>query len=86
MEKQMDEVRRIVLPKLKPFHFQIKTYYLSDANYPTHNPHNPDNPSLVWFTANESTLDEQELHFYKRNLAIERKVGFDNNNDMIILI
>ena len=38
MEKQMDEVRRIVLPKLKPFHFQIKTYYLSDANYPTHNP------------------------------------------------
>ena len=30
----MDKVRRIVHPKLKPFHFQIKTYYLSDANYP----------------------------------------------------
>ena len=64
MEKQMDEVRRIVLPKLKPFHFQIKTYYLSDANHPTHNPSQTDNPSLVWFTANESTLDKQELHFY----------------------
>ena len=34
--KQMDKVRRIVHPKLRPFHFQIKTYYLSaDANYPT---------------------------------------------------
>ena len=31
--------------KLRPFHFQIKTYYLSDANYPT------DNPSLVWIRA-----------------------------------
>ena len=76
MEKQMDEVRRIVLPKLKPFHFQIKTAYLSDANY----------PFLIWFTANESTLDKQELHFYKRNLAIKHRTGFDNNNDMIILI
>ena len=38
----MDGVRRIVHPKLRPFHFQIKTCYLSDANYPT------DNPSLVW--------------------------------------
>ena len=34
-EKPMDKVRRIVHPKLRPFHFQIKTYYLSDANYPT---------------------------------------------------
>ena len=40
--KLMDKVRRIVHPKLRPFHFQIKTYYLWDANYPT------DNPSLVW--------------------------------------
>ena len=40
-EKQMDKVRRIVNPKLTPFQFQVKTYYLSDANYPT------DNPSLV---------------------------------------
>ena len=39
--KQMNKVRQIVHPKLRPFHFQTKTYYLSDANYPT------DNPSLV---------------------------------------
>ena len=38
---QMDKVKRIVHPKLRPFPFEIKTYYLSDANYPT------DNPSLV---------------------------------------
>ena len=30
----MDKIRWIVHPKLRPFHFQIKTYYLSDANYP----------------------------------------------------
>ena len=36
--KQLDKIRRIVHPKLRPFHFQIKTYYLSDANYPTDNP------------------------------------------------
>ena len=40
-DKPTDKVRRIVHSKLKPFHFQIKTYYLSDANYQT------DNPSLV---------------------------------------
>ena len=35
----MDKVRRIVgRPKVRPFHFQIKAYYLSmDANYPTDN-------------------------------------------------
>ena len=27
-EKLIDKVRRIVHPKLRPFHFQIKTYYL----------------------------------------------------------
>ena len=32
--KHMDKVRRIVHAKLRPFHFQIKTYYLSDANNP----------------------------------------------------
>ena len=32
--KQIDKVRRIH-SKWKPFHFHIKTYYLSDANYPT---------------------------------------------------
>ena len=38
----MDKVRWIVYPNLRPFHFQIKKYYLSDANYQT------DNLSLVW--------------------------------------
>ena len=37
-EKQMDKVRRIVHPNLRPSHFQIKAYYLSDANYLTDNP------------------------------------------------
>ena len=36
--KLADKVRQIVHSKLKPFHFQIKTYYLSDANYQTDNP------------------------------------------------
>ena len=43
-EKQMDESRRNVNPKLRPFQFQIKTYYLSDANYSTDNPFPTDNP------------------------------------------
>ena len=46
-DKQTDKVRRIVHLKLKPFHFQIKRYYLSDANYQTGNPSHTDNPSLV---------------------------------------
>ena len=46
--KQMDKVRRIVHLKLRPFDFQIKTYYLSDANYPTDNPSQTDDLSLVW--------------------------------------
>ena len=29
----MGKVRRIVHPKWRPFHFKVKTYYLSDANY-----------------------------------------------------
>ena len=37
-DKQMYKVRRIAQPKLKLFHFQIETYYLSDTNYPTDNP------------------------------------------------
>ena len=36
--KLADKIRRIVRSKLKPFHFQIKTHYLSDANYQTDNP------------------------------------------------
>lgn len=31
----MDTVRRIVYLKLRPLHFQIKTHYPSDVNYPT---------------------------------------------------
>ena len=42
------KVRRMVQSKLKPFHFQIKTYHLSDANYQTDNPSVMNNPSLVW--------------------------------------
>ena len=44
----MDKVRRIVHPKLKPFHFQIKRYYLYDANYPMDNPPQTYSPSVVW--------------------------------------
>ena len=46
--KFADKVRRIVHSKLKPFNFQIKTYYLSDANYQTDNPSHTNDPSLVW--------------------------------------
>ena len=46
-DKQLDKVRQIVHPKLKPFHFQMKTYYLYDANYPVDNPSQTYNPSLV---------------------------------------
>ena len=45
--KLTDKVRRIVHSKLKLFHFQIKTYYLSDANHQTDNPSHTNNPSLV---------------------------------------
>ena len=41
------EVRRIVHSNLKLFHFQIKTYYLSDANHQTGNPSHTNNPSQV---------------------------------------
>ena len=45
--KLMDNVRRIVHSKLKLFHFQIKTYYLSGANHQTDNPTHTNNQSLV---------------------------------------
>ena len=47
--KLAGKVRRMVHSKLKPFHFRIKTYYLSDANYQTDNPSISfmKNPSLV---------------------------------------
>ena len=52
----MDKVRRIAHPKLRVFHFQIKTYYLPDANYPT------DNPSLVWIQpVINKDINKQEL-------------------------
>ena len=41
------KVRRIVHSNLKLFHFQIKTYYLSDANHQTDNASHTNNPSLV---------------------------------------
>ena len=46
-DKQMDKVRRVVHPKLKPLPFQIKTYYLYEANYPMDNPSQTYNPLLV---------------------------------------
>ena len=45
--KLTDKVRRIVHSKLTPFHFQIKTNYLPDADYQTDNPSHTDDPSLV---------------------------------------
>ena len=45
--KLMDKVRRIVHSKLKLFHFQTKTYYLSDANHQTNNRSHTNNQSLV---------------------------------------
>ena len=42
------KVRWIVHSKLKLFHFQIKTYYLSDANHQTDNPsHTNNRPFLL---------------------------------------
>ena len=46
--KLTDKVRRILHSKLKSFHFQIKTRYLSDSNYQTDNPSHTNNPFLVW--------------------------------------
>ena len=43
-----DKVRWIVHSKLKTFHFQTKTYYVSDANNQTDNPSHANHPSLVW--------------------------------------
>ena len=45
--EQMDKVRQIVHPKLRLFTFQIMKYYLSDANCPTDNQSQADNPSLM---------------------------------------
>ena len=45
--KLTDKVTRIVHSKLKLFHFQVKKYYLSDANHQTDNPSHTNNPSLM---------------------------------------
>ena len=47
LSKLTDKVRRIVHSKLKLLHFQIKKYYLSDADHQTDNPSHTNNPSLV---------------------------------------
>ena len=46
--KLADKVRQIVHSKLKQFHFQIKTYYLSGVNYQTDNPSHMNDLFLVW--------------------------------------
>ena len=46
--KLADKVRQIVHLKLKQFHFQIKTYYISGANYQTDNPSHTNDLFLVW--------------------------------------
>ena len=52
----MDKVRWIAHPKLRLFHFQIKTYYLPDVNYLT------DNQSLVWIQpVVNKDINKQEL-------------------------
>ena len=62
-EKQMDEARRNVNPKLRPFQFHIKTYYLSDANYSTDNPSLTDNP---W---SRPCLEKHHCSTLSRNLC-----------------
>ena len=57
----MDKVdRRIVHPNVRPFHFQIKTYYLSmDAKYPT------DNPSQTENNVNTAIKNLEQWNFTK---------------------
>ena len=84
-EKQMDEVRRIVHPKLRPFHFQIKTYYLSDANYTT------DNPSLVWirplwaFWSSSMTGYKNDLMESKKSTWTTRKTDLNLVRNLLSL-
>ena len=46
--KLTDKVKWIVHSKLQLFHFQIKTYYISNATHQTDNPSLTNNLSLVW--------------------------------------
>ena len=84
-EKQMDEVRRIVHPKLRPFHFQIKTYYLSDVNYTT------DNPSLVWirplwaFWSSSMTGYKNDLMESKKSTGTTRKADLNLVRNLLSL-
>ena len=84
-EKQMDKVRRIVHPKLRPFHVQIKTYYLSDANYPT------DNLSLVWirplwaFWSSSMTGYKNDLMDSKKSTGTTRKADLNLVRNLLSL-
>ena len=61
--KLKDKVRRIVHSKLKRFHFQIKTYYPSDANHQTDNPSHTNNPSLAWNVAPRPLVGRSRVCF-----------------------
>ena len=53
----MDKVRRIVHTKLRPFHFETKTYYLSDTKSPTDNPSQTENRYSVNTVISEFSTD-----------------------------
>ena len=71
-EKQMDKVTQIVHPKLRPFHFQIKTHHLYGANYPTDN--------LSWvpevFLACDEELSPGDTSSYKRAAKLFPRATF----------
>ena len=56
--KLTDKVRRIVHSKLKLFHFQIKTYNLSNANYQTDNLSHTNNPGVSSVKTAISVINE----------------------------
>ena len=62
----MDKVRRIVHTKLRPFHFETKTYYLSDAKSPTDNPSQTENPSDYSVNTVISEFSTDTLCYEKR--------------------
>ena len=75
-------IRRIVPDhsKLKPSHFQIKTYYLSDSNYQTDNQSHTNNPSLSAKTAisviNECRTPASSWAFSCLLLRLFTKINF----------
>ena len=68
--KLMDVVRRVAHPKLRPFHYQIKTYFLFDANYAT------DNPSLMLNTANMYIVSGLFIAMRSHTLETKRSTTF----------